>query len=138
LIDEAPIFGAALAYKVPDPPERGWRRSSASVLAAGTFAGSRDPVAEEALVDFSRRVAPHVNALNLVLAEAVIAGHTAGEPVVLRCICPEAVGTGLLLVDTPGSFPIASAEGIEPLLSILQRLASPVVIVSREAAARCC
>jgi hypothetical protein len=135
LTHEAPIFGAALAYKVLDPPERGWRRSSASVLAAGTFAGSRDPVAEEALVDFSRRVAPHLNALDLVLAEAVIAGHTAGEPVVLRYICPEADGAGLLLVDTPGSFPIATTNGVEPLLPLLQRLASPVVIVSREAAA---
>jgi hypothetical protein len=135
LTGEAPTFGAALAYKVLDPPERGWRRSSASVLAAATFAGSRDPVAEEALVDFSRRVAPHLNALDLVLAEAVIAGHTAGEPVVLHHICPEADGAGLLLVDTPGSFPIASADGIEPLLPVLQRLASPVLIVSREAAA---
>ena len=135
LTDEAPNFGAALAYKVLDPPERGWRRSSASVLAAGTFAGSRDPVTEEALVDFSRRVAPHLNALDLVLAEAVIAGHTAGEPVVLRHICPEADGAELLLVDTPGSFPIATTSGVEPLLPLLQRLASPVVIVSREAAA---
>jgi hypothetical protein len=135
LTDEAPIFGAALAYKVLDPPERGWRRSRASVVAAGTFAGSREPVAEEALVDFSRRVAPHVDALDLVLAEAVIAGHTAGAPVVLCGIGPEADGGGFLLFDTPGSFPIASADGLEPLLPVLQRLASPVVIVSHEATA---
>jgi hypothetical protein len=135
LTGEASIFGAALAYKVLDPPERGWRRSSASVLAAATFAGWRDPVAEEALVDFSRRVAPHLNVLDLVLAEAVIAGHTAGEPVVLRRSCPETDRAGLLLVDTPGSFPIASADGVQPLLPLLQRLPSPVVIVSREAAA---
>jgi hypothetical protein len=131
LTDEASLFAAALAYKVLDPPERGWRRSPASVLAAAAFAGSRDAVSEESLVDFSRRIAPHMGALDLVLADAVTAGHLPGEPVVLRRMDPENE-IGLLLVDRPGCFPLACANGVEPLLPVLRRLGPPVLIISSE------
>jgi hypothetical protein len=133
LTDKASLFAAALAHKVLDPPERGWRRSPASVLAAATFAGLRDTVSEESLVEFSRRIAPHVGALDLVLGEAVIAGHVPGEPVVLRRMGAEEE-TGLVLVDTPGCFPLACANGIEPLLPVLQRLGTPVLMISSDAA----
>jgi hypothetical protein len=133
LTDETSLFAAALAYKVLDPPERGWRRCPASVLAAAAFAGSRDAVNEGTLVDFSRRIAPHTGALDLVLAGAVIGGHVPGEPVVLRRMDTESA-TGLLLVDTPGCFPVAYANGVEPLLPVLRRLGEAVLMISSESA----
>jgi hypothetical protein len=131
--DEAPLLAAALAYKVLDPPARGWRRSAASVEAAAAFAGSQEAIAEAALVDFSRRIAPHIGALDVVLADAVIAGHVCEAPMVLHGAKPK-TGTGLLLVDTPGCFPLACADVIDPLLAILRRLGAPVVMISGDSA----
>jgi hypothetical protein len=133
MTEDAPLLAAALAYKVLDPPERGWRRSPASVAAAAAFAGWQEAIAEAALVDFSRRIARHTGALDIVLADAVIAGHGCEEPVVLHGPGPE-TETGLLLVDTPGCFPLAYADLLEPLLAILRRLGAPVVMISGDSA----
>ena len=133
MTDESPLLAAALAYKVLEPPERGWRRSPASIVAAAAFAGSQEAIAEAALVDFSRRIAPHIAALDIVLADAVIAGHASEAPVVLHAPEPK-TETGLLLADTPGCFPLACADVVDPLLAILRRLSGPVVMISGDSA----
>jgi hypothetical protein len=130
LSESAPLFAAALAYKVLDPPQRGWRRSPASLLAAAALAGSTTPVAEESLVDFSRNIAPHISALDLTLADALIAGHTPEEPLMLH---PDG-SAGFLLFDTQGCFPIVWTGDFECLLRILRRFDSPIILITREAA----
>jgi hypothetical protein len=132
LSGDAPLFAAALAYKVLDPPQRGWRRSQASTQAAAAFAGLTSSVPEDSLVDFARRMEVHTPALDLILADALIAGHTPGERVTLQ-----ADGTkGLMLLDTQGCFPIAWAAEIEPLLALLNRLGNPIVLISGDSADR--
>jgi hypothetical protein len=133
LYQDAPLFAAALAYKVLDPPERGWRRSPASLLAAAALAGLAKPVGEESLVDFSRRIAPHTSPLDLVLADALIAGHTPGEPVTVHAAGAQG-SAGYLTFDTEGCFPIAWTRDPASLLAILQRLGTPVVLITDEAA----
>jgi hypothetical protein len=127
------LFAAALAYKVLDPPERGWRRSPASMLAASALAGSTKPIDEETLIAFARRIAPHTSALDLILADSLIAGHTQGEPITLHRAGPQKAA-GLLTLDTEGCFPIAWTHDFEPLLAILKRLGRPVVLISNETA----
>lgn len=125
-----PLFAAALAYKVLDPPQRGWRRTPASLEAAAAMSALTSPVAEESLVEFARRMAPHTAALDLALADALIAGHTKREPVTIR----GDGGNGFLLLDTQGCFPIAFPRQSEMLVALLKQLGSPIVLVSHEAA----
>jgi hypothetical protein len=133
LTREAPLFGVALAYKVLDPPERGWQRSPASLLAASACTGLSETVKEERLIDFARRMAGHTGALDLTLADSLIAGHTPGDSVTLHC--PDSPDLErLLVIDGQGCFPIASTCEIERLLDILRRLGLPTALVSAEAA----
>ena len=133
LTEAGPLFAAALANKVLEAPNRGWRRSPAAVASAAAFAGSLEPIDEEALVELSRRIAPHVRALDLVVADAVVDGHTSGEPVLLRRIGRDE-GGGLMLVDVEGCFPIACADDLGGLLPILDSLGRPTLLVSQDAA----
>jgi hypothetical protein len=133
LAEGAPLFAAALAYKVLDAPTRGWQRTSASQLAAAVFAGSREPFDEESLVEFSRKIGSHTSALDLTLADALIAGHTANSPVLL-CRADLPGSKSWLLVDTPGCFPIACCDQSEDILQLLDRLGRPIVLVPQDAA----
>lgn len=132
LSDQALLFAAALAYKVLDPPRRGWQRGQESVLAAAAFAGSSNPITEESLVELSRRMTPHTGALDLILADSLIAGHGVGEPVTLHSAGARTPGT-YLLMDTQGCFPIAWV-GLEPLPAMLRRLGPPIVLICDDAA----
>jgi hypothetical protein len=133
LSDKAPLFAAALAYKILDAPKRGWQRTPASLRAASVFAGLQEEVPNESLVQFSRLIALHTGPLNWVLTESLIRGHTPGEPVLLRRADIES-SSGFLLLEVNGCFPIAWTEDAHQLLPILGRLGSPIVLVSREAA----
>jgi len=133
LSDKACLFAAALAYKVLEPPERGWRRSPSSVQTASAFAGMQEAVPNDALVEFSRQIARHTEMLDWTLTESVVRGHTPGSPILLRRADTEN-STGFLLIDTSGCFPIAWNQRAEPLLPVLGRLGNSIVLVSREAA----
>jgi hypothetical protein len=129
LSDDAPLFAAALAYKVLDPPERGWRRAPAARLSAAAFAGLRALVAEDALVDFSRRIAPHIGLLDVLLADALLQGHTPGAPALL-CRRDPGGSNGLMLIDVQGCFPIAWTDDLDALLPILRKLDDPILLLS--------
>lgn len=133
LSDAAPIFAAALAYKVLDPPERGWRRTPSSVQAATAFAGKQEAVANESLVEFCREFAPHTALLDQILTESLIRGHTPGDPVLLLRADSEN-STGFLLIETSGCFPIVWSEGVHRLLQVLDKLGNSIVLVARAAA----
>ena len=134
MIDDLPLFATALANKVLDPPGRGWRRTEAMRSAAATLAGLEDPIAEPELVDFARRISPHLSPLEAVLSGALIAGHDANRPLLLLRTDPDS-GRGFLLLDTEGVFPIAFSADLNGLRPVLMRLASSIVLIPRTAAA---
>ncbi|WP_370961955.1 hypothetical protein [Amycolatopsis sp. cg9] len=109
LADGAPLFAAALAYKVLGAPQRGWRRTPADDLAAATFAGL-ETVPD--LTAFAREAGPALPVLDGVLALSLCRGHDPADPLLIA-----GVDGGLLLVDAQGLFPVAwaaTAAGLVP------------------------
>ncbi|WHM41536.1 hypothetical protein [Streptomyces sp. BPTC-684] len=122
--EDAPLFAAALAYKVLGMTERGWRRTERDSEAAAVFAGLDAPVPEERLTEFARLVRPALAVLDGVLALSVCRGHDPADPLLLT-------GTDdrLLLVDAQGMFPIAWAERVSALLPYWQTCGRPPVLI---------
>ena len=121
LVGDAPLFAAALAYQVLGEPQRGWRRTPEDDLAAATFAGL-ESVPD--LTAFARQVGPALPVLDGVLALSLSRGHDPGAPLLIA-----GVDDGLLLVDTPGLFPMAWASTVEGLLPHWAACGRPPVLV---------
>ncbi|MFE2186260.1 hypothetical protein [Streptomyces sp. NPDC059455] len=124
LADEAPLFAAALAYKVLGETTRGWRRAERDTEAAAAFAGLPPPVAEERLTDFARQVGPALPVLDGVLALSVCRGHDPADPLLLT-----GADGGLLLVDAHGMFPIAWTSEAAGLLPHWESCGRPSVLL---------
>lgn len=124
LAEEAPLFAAALAYKVLGATGRGRRRSEQDREAAAAFAGLDPPVPEERLTDFARQVRPALPLLDGVLALSVCRGHDAADPLLMT-----GADDGLLLVDAQGMFPIAWAGEAAGLLPYWQACGRPPVLI---------
>ena len=97
LAADLPLFAVALAFKVLDPPRRGWDRQRVAPVAAA-FAGLAGEVPEAQLVSFSDRIGRSLSPLDAVLQQSLADGHTPGSP--------------LLLQHTGGGFLLAEAEGL--------------------------
>jgi hypothetical protein len=108
LLAEAPLFAAALAYKVLGAPERGWRRTRADHVTAAAFAGL-DDVPD--LADFEDRARHALPVLDGLLALGVSRGHDPADPLLIA-----GVDDGLLLVDAQGMFPVAWSRDVAGLL----------------------
>lgn len=121
LLDEAPLFAAALAYQVLGAPERGWRRSPADNATAAAFAGCESVPDLSAFAD---RVRPVLPILDGVLALSVCRGHEPTDPLLVT-----GVDGGLLLVDAQGVFPIAWAPDVAGLLTHWEMCGRPTVVV---------
>jgi hypothetical protein len=106
LLAEAPLFAAALAYKVLGDVARGWRRTEEDNVTAATFAGL-ESVPD--LTGFAHRVRPALPVLDGVLALSLCRGHEPTQPLLLTAADDE-----LLLVDAQGMFPIAWAADVLP------------------------
>lgn len=124
LADDAPLFAAALAYKVLGVTERGWRRGERDTEAAAAFAGLEPPVPEEGLAAFARVARPTLPVLDGVLALAVCRGHDPADPLLLT-----GADDGLLLIDAQGMFPIAWTADLATLLPHWQACGGPPVLV---------
>lgn len=124
LAEEAPLFAAALAYKVLGATVRGWRRTEQDREAAAAFAGLDPPVSEERLIDFARQARPALPLLDGVLALSVCRGHNPADPLLIT-----GVDDGLLLVDAQGMFPIAWAGETARLLPHWQACGRPPVLI---------
>ncbi|WP_374984573.1 hypothetical protein [Streptomyces fradiae] len=124
LADDAPLFAAALAYKVLGATGRGWRRDERDSEAAAAFAGLAPPVPEEALTRFADTARPALPVLDGVLALAVCRGHDPADPLLLT-----GAGGGLLLVDAQGVFPVAWTAGAAGLLPHWRSSGRPPVLV---------
>ncbi|MFI7124732.1 hypothetical protein ACIBQ1_03510 [Nonomuraea sp. NPDC050153] len=96
-----PALAAALAFKVLDEPGHGWRRTPHTLASAAMFAGVPAPFVEHALPPAAELLAPPLDA---VLADNLVAGHRAGEPLL---VVPAG---GAVLLDGDGLFPIAWAD----------------------------
>lgn len=106
LLAQAPLFAAALAYKVLGGVARGWRRTEEDNVAAATFAGL-ESVPD--LTGFAQRVRPALPVLDGVLALSLCRGHDPTQPLLIT-----GVDGRLLLVDAQGMFPIAWATDVLP------------------------
>ncbi|MEE4590310.1 hypothetical protein V2J94_00100 [Streptomyces sp. DSM 41524] len=124
LAEEAPLFAAALAYKVLGETTRGWRRAERDTEAAAAFAGLPPPVAEERLTDFARQAGPALPVLDGVLALSVCRGHDPADPLLLI-----GADDGLLLVDAHGMFPIAWTSEAAGLLPHWETCGRPPVLL---------
>jgi hypothetical protein len=124
LAEDAPLFAAALAYKVLGVTGRGWHRTEQDSEAAAAFAGLGSHVPEDRLTDFARLAAPALPVLDGVLALSVCRGHDPAAPLLI---------TGgeerLLLVDAQGMFPIAWGATAPELLPYWQACGRPPVLV---------
>ncbi|WP_318200120.1 hypothetical protein [Streptomyces sp. SCL15-4] len=124
LADQAPLFAAALAYKVLGVTARGWRRDEADRETAAAFAGLEPPVPEERLTAFAHTVRPALPVLDGVLALSVCRGHDPADPLLLT-----GTDDGLLLADAQGMFPVAWAADPAALLPHWQACGRPPVLV---------
>jgi hypothetical protein len=122
---EAAIFGTGLAYKVLEPPDRGWRRTPAVTSTAALFAGLAEPALNEALVNFVRTSADFLPALDEVIVNALAHGHTCGAPLLL-CNAP---GDGWLLAELDGVIPIAWSDSSAGILETVERFGRPRLLV---------
>jgi len=125
------LLATSLAYKALDSPDRGWLRTPESLAAAAAFAGREAAVEESEIVEMARRIAPYAGVLDCLNAEALIAGHTPGEPFVI-CRADERGSCGFLLLDAQGCFPVRWANDAAELAAFLSRAKESVVIVSSE------
>jgi hypothetical protein len=119
-------FAAALAYKVADPPERGWRRGPEAQRAALAFAGAVVPADE--LTELAREAPRFASALDATIAVAVMSGRGREALVLHR----DEAGA-LVLVDPAGGFPIAIGDGPEALARVLRSGNRPAVHVTTRA-----
>jgi hypothetical protein len=113
--DGAEAFGAALAAKVLDPPERGWRRTPATVATQAAFAGD---AGEHGVTDLARRTAPFAPVLDGLVAAALVAGRQRGDALLLR----RTPRGDHAVIDPRGCFPLAIA-GERPALDAVLRAA---------------
>jgi hypothetical protein len=132
-LDELPLFAAALAYKVLEPPARGWRRNPAMSVAASAFAALEETPGELDLVAFARRISPHLSPLDAAISGALIAGHDPRQPLLLHRTGSD-TDDGLLLVDVEGCFPISWSPGPHGLRQPLIQLDSSVVLIPQATA----
>jgi hypothetical protein len=121
LLDDAPLFAVALAYKVLGAPQRGWRRTPEDDAAAATFAGC-ESVPD--LAAFARRVHPALPVLDGVLALSLCRGHDPADPLLVT-----GVDDGLLLADARGTFPVAWASTVDGLVPHWAACGRPPVLV---------
>jgi hypothetical protein len=131
LLPQMRLFATALAYKVLDPPQPGWRRQPTAASAAASFAALAAPVPEPALAAFAQRVSAHLSPLNAVLTDTLMTGHNPQQPLLLYRTEP---AHGLLLIDVEGLFPVAWAEELETLLPALTRCRASLLLVPRATA----
>jgi hypothetical protein len=130
--DAGNLLAASLAYKVLDPPERGWLRSPSSLAAAAAFAGQQSAVDESQLVELARQLAPFTQLLDRINADTLFAGHSDGEPFLITRADAHNCH-GYLLLDAQGCFPVFYSSDPSALSACLSRVARPVVLVARDA-----
>ena len=134
LLEEfAPAFAAALAYKVLDPPERGWRRSPEVRKAAAAFAGVADKVPDSGLNGLASQSEGFVSALNATLTRAVLQGLESDQPLFLSRV-ESSHDARFFLADAYGLFPVAVEAALAEVTDLLNDCDSTLLLVAANAA----
>jgi hypothetical protein len=127
---ELAALAAALAFKVLPPPERGWRRSEPALTSAAAFAGFAMSD-DSAIARLAERASDLFSPLDALLARAVVAGHTAGRPLLVH---RPGNGEALVLVDCEGLFPLGWTGGATALGELMAPLRHEILLVASQAA----
>jgi len=128
-IDLGPALAAALAYKLAEPPEHGWRRKAEHRAGAAAVAGRS--LADTELHDAQRRLAALANVLIAPITAELRRGHRRGAPVLLA-----RSGDDHALLDTEGMFVIASAREPQGAIDAARGLGDVVLVPAALATAR--
>jgi hypothetical protein len=130
--NSASLLAVGLAYKILEPPDRGWLRSSGSLATAAAFAGLRSAADESDVVEIARQLASGVDLVERLIADSLLAGHSEIEPYLL-CHAPVAGKDGLLLIDAQGCFPIRWTAADDFLNSLTARLKNSILCIAPDA-----
>lgn len=129
----AQTFATALAYKVLDPPERGWRRTQSSMVCATAFSALPQPLPDEDLHEFDRSIVGHLSPLDAALVGPLIEGHDATQPLLLLSALSHGQD-GCLLVDSDGIFPFSWSSDAAELVPLMRKCGESLVLIAAEIA----
>jgi hypothetical protein len=129
LAEDVPLFATALAYKALGPVQRGWLRAPADRTDAAVFAGLDEEVPDDALAGFARRAGPALPMLDGLLGLSLSRGHEPAVPLLLAQVA-ENHGSGLLLVEPEGLFPIVWVGQAADALPYWRGCGRPPVVLS--------
>lgn len=110
----APVFGAALAYKMLPGLERGWHRPEEARIAAATFVGIERTIHEDQTHELARLCQGHTGILDAFVLSCLAPGHSPDVPLYVA----RAEG-GYELWEPEGLFPVAIARELTGLLPAL-------------------
>lgn len=129
---EAAVLATMLAYKCLQPPSRGWRRGAATVRAAATFAGLREPKEESHLARIADALAEALMPLDTWLTARLAHDGLEQQPLLLHRLSHSE--RSWLLLELGQSLPIAWCTDHESLLERLTWLGDPLLLVGTAAA----
>lgn len=118
-LNQSKMFAIGLAYKLLDPPKRGWNRSKSSLHSGAIFAGLEQPIPDAFIHSFQRQVAKGLSGMDAVLTQTLIEGHNPNKPLFLEKIDMN-LGGGFLLLDCEGIFPIAWDINLKVIAKIIK------------------
>jgi hypothetical protein len=130
-LDDFAAFATALAFKVLEPPERGWHYKPSTRKAARVFAGVTDDVPNSVLANLSYSLAGFTPLLDAVIAQSLIEGGDASAPLIL-CKTRDSGGEGLILVDAEGLFPIGWKAAMEELIPLIKKCSRKAVLIPQD------
>lgn len=128
---DASYWATALAYKVLDPPARGWNRTRAAEISAATFAGLTEPISQPGLAQFARQIDGFTGVFDAAVSDSTLSGRNA-DTALLVWSTPDCATGKLLLLDPEGLFPAAWVREDEELLSVLEIAEKPLLVLPRE------
>lgn len=134
LTAESALFAAALAGKVLPPPERGWRRDPEDLAVIAAFAGLEAPPPGDALAEFARKITGHLTPLDSLVSYTLVKGHNPGAAMMLHQTRAANGGTGILLVELEGLFPVAWARDFPSLRPTLRYFSETLLLVQQTSA----
>jgi hypothetical protein len=126
-----PLFAAALAYKVMDPPARAWLRLPPVRAAAAACALLPEPPEDGDIAALAHALSLQLSPLDGVVEDILLEGHRPGTPLLVTRASGAPDGC-LALWDVDGLFPIALTPDPAP---VLRRILEEFVLIPAEAAA---
>jgi hypothetical protein len=126
----APVWATALAYKVLEPPGRGWLRDSASRSAAAAFAGTEVESGE--LLMLAAGAPRLVGPVDALVAAVLVEGRDARDPLLMR----RTPGGDVGLVDRDGLFVLALGEDAAEVDRVVQAAGRPPLLRPRRGRAQ--